>query len=432
MNRRYWEIAGTAVVLASLLAGCSGGKPDAAEQNVKPAEPSPVTIRIGIRASSMMDADDFKRYVQEPVKKKYPHITVEQIDIGVQGQSYADLVAAKQIPDIVAAYPLSQLEFHSLGISYNIESLIKQHGFDLNRIQPEILESVKVGAGTDYLIGLPIFNNSYALVYNKTMFDRFGVPYPKDGMTWDDAKNLAMKLTRGENGVQYYGLNPGDGVFRGAYQLSLPFIDTKNDKAVFQTQQWKDLFDMWNGLYKAQGIPKGANLTKAFDEGTVGMAAYYTTQLLNLLKLSGFDWDVVTYPVNPKAPGVGQRVDSLVLSITSASPNKDAAFDVLSVILSDEVQTDMSRNIRASVLKDRAVQDQFGQANEELKKKNVAAYTKLKLAVVQSFKYSFTPNPAAAIQAKFNQVAFDGKDVNTALREADEEMTKAIEAQKNR
>ncbi len=53
----------------------------------------------------------------------------------------------------------------------------------------------------------PADAGSIALYYNKDMFDRQGVPYPKDDWTWDDFKALYPKLTYEDQGVQYYAFN---------------------------------------------------------------------------------------------------------------------------------------------------------------------------------------------------------------------------------
>jgi multiple sugar transport system substrate-binding protein len=122
---------------------------------------------------------------------------------------------------------------------------------------------------------------------------------------------------------------------------------------------------MWHGLFQIPGapiIPKDTNINKQFTDGQVAMISGYTGTLPVLAQVKDHDWDVTTYPANPKNPGVGQRVDSLVMTISSTSAHKDEAFKVLSVALSDEVQTDLSRNAQMSVLKDRNVQEQFGKA----------------------------------------------------------------------
>jgi multiple sugar transport system substrate-binding protein len=428
------------IFLATVLSAC-GGNTDTASPSqptgagetatlAKTAEPpkaaEPVTLSFGMSATMLSDGE-FKQFVADPIKKKYPNITINRVDSNAKGQSYAELVAAKQIPDIAANFPPELIQFTSLGIAENIDSLVKKYNFDLNRIQPEFLESEKTGGFVDYLIGIPFFNNAFGLVYNKALFDKFGVTYPKDGLTWQDASDLAVKLTREDGGTQYYGLYP-DNVYRGGYQLSLNFLDTKNDKAAFQTQNWKDLFTLWAGLYKAQGITQALPYANLFNQGQIAMSTQPTNQLANVLKLKDFDWNVSTYPVNPKAPGVGQRVASLTLIVTKQSAHKDEAFQAIAYLLSDEVQTELSRNLRMSVLKNRKIQDQFGQANADLKGKNVVAYTKLKMAILQPFKYDFKTNPATQINNEFNKVIYEGKDINTALRDADETMTQELSA----
>jgi multiple sugar transport system substrate-binding protein len=380
-----------------------------------------------------MSEDEFKRYVADPVKKKYPNITVEMVDFSKKGFTLPELVATNTIPDIYVHYPSNLFDFMDLGLGYSIEELIKQQKFDLNRIKPEFLETIKLAVSKDYLTGLPIDNNAFGLFYNKSLFDQFGVSYPKDNMTWDDVKGVAVRLNRNVSGVQYLGLHP-DSVNRGARQLALPYIDVKNDKPVFQAQ-WKELFDMWASLYKIQGgdIPKGLSFTKGFYDGTIAMIGGYSFLITTMNKTPGLQWDVVTYPTSPKAPGVGSVVDSLVANITSTSKHKPEAFQVLSVILSDDVQIDMGRQAaRMSVLKDANIQSQFGKGVPELQSKNVVALTKLKLAPLQPYKYTFGANPATIINNAFNAVVYDGKDANTALREADELMNQEIQKALNK
>ncbi|WP_158606841.1 ABC transporter substrate-binding protein [Paenibacillus ginsengarvi] len=421
-----------ALSLSFLLGACGGNKESAQEAKTEPAKnesPKPVTVKI---AQRHLTEDEFKRFIVEPVKKKYPHITAQWVDSSKV--SLANMITTKEIPDISVDYPLALTQLLDMKVELNMDDVIKSAKFDLNRIRPEFLESIKTASGLNYLIGLPIYNNSFALFYNKDLFDKMGVPYPRDGMTWDDARTIAAKMTRTEGGVQYWGLYPGE-LYRGAYQAGLPFIDFAGKKGALQTEGWKQLFELWSGLYK---IPGATNLlpsdpptqaTQSFLKGEVGMLAGHSATLQSLKTVKNFNWDVVTYPVNPKAPGTGQRVDSLVFSITNASPNKEAAFQVIETLLSNEVQNDLSRYARVSVLKDDKVQQAFGQDSAEYQSKNVVAMTKPKLAVIQPFKYKFPTetNPAVLVSKAFQEVVTTGKDINTALREADEKLTKAIQ-----
>jgi multiple sugar transport system substrate-binding protein len=45
-----------------------------------------------------------------------------------------------------------------------------------------------------------------AIYYNKALFDKAGVPYPKEGWTWTDLQNTAIKLTSGSGPTAQYGI----------------------------------------------------------------------------------------------------------------------------------------------------------------------------------------------------------------------------------
>lgn len=302
------------------------------------------------------------------------------------------------------------------------------HKFDKNRITVQFLDSMKEVTGLNHLISLPLFNNSYALFYNKDLFNRFGVKYPTDQMTWQDVHALSNRLTRQEGGVQYWGLW-ADGSYRGAYQLELPFLDVVTNKPVFQSDGWKELFQLWSGMWNYPGVgapPSSYNFIEGFLKGEVAMMPGFSNQIFDVANRNAFDWDVVTYPTNPKAPGVGQRAAPVIMSITEQSKHKDAAMQVLSVLLSDEVQTDISKTAKVSVLKEASVQQQFAKDTPVLASKNMVAFTKLKYAKAKSFGIVPTGTAAGIPIAAFNDVVFKGKDINTALREADEKMAQAI------
>jgi multiple sugar transport system substrate-binding protein len=430
--QKTWTFKSFAILsLALFVSACGSSTPSKTEDPAAKPSPAvnnqPVTVKIAVHAGIVNDAD-LKRYFIDPVKQKFPHITIERINTADKGSTLNELVAANAIPDMVINYPYNLTDLTKLGIDYNMDALIKTHGIDLNRISPEYLESIKVVNGFNYYTGLPMNNNTFALFYNKDIFDRFGVPYPKDGMTWDEVREVAVKLTRNDGGVQYYGLFP-DNVYRGAYQASLPFVDLKNNKSVFQTDEWKNLFQLWYNLYTYPGapiMPKEMNTVHGFKTGQIAMFSGYSGQLPDLLGMKDLKWDVVTYPSNKVAPGVGQRVDSPMMSITSTSKVKDAAMQIISVILSDEVQTEMTKNLQSSVLKDPKINAQFGKANPELSSKNVVAFTKPKVAVLKPFGFVPVGSAAGIPIAAFTDLLYAGKDVNTVLREADEKMSKVI------
>ncbi|MDF2715158.1 MAG: extracellular solute-binding protein family 1 [Paenibacillus sp.] len=86
----------------------------------------------------------------------------------------------------------------------DITELVRKHKLDLNRFEPASLQIMRQMNGGK-LNALPINLLYLVLVYNKDIFDKFGEPYPRDGMTWEEAVQIAKKLTRNDAGVQYMG-----------------------------------------------------------------------------------------------------------------------------------------------------------------------------------------------------------------------------------
>jgi multiple sugar transport system substrate-binding protein len=428
-------MAGMALLLAfsATAAGCSSGTTNKASdssdsksksptaQAEKP--PEPVTVKMAM-SSSLYTQEDFDRFVKTPLAKKYPYITVERIDFSAKGTTLPELVAAKEIPDIYSNGPLDLAQYSELGLEFSIEDLIKTNKFDLTRIKPEILETIRYTTGRKDLIGLPFYNQAFALIYNKDLFDKMATPYPKDNLTWDEARDLAVKFRKDEGGVSYYGLW-ADNIFRGAYQLGLPWVDVAANKSMLQSPGWKELFDLWESIYKIPGFtPKGSDNIGLFSKGTLAMIASSATRARQFRTTPGLNWDIVTYPQNKKAPGFGQRVDPNFMMIPNGAKNKDAAFKVISVMLSDEVQLEISRSLWMSVLANQSIQNEFAKNYPELNSKNMVAFTKPKLAPIQTF-----AGTAAHTYANnaFDDVVYNNKDVNTALREADENLNKALE-----
>jgi len=436
MKAKVILLAGSMAAL-TFLSACSGSTTsddgDAAEPSL-PKDDRPVTVTMAA-SNTQFTEEDFTRYIAEPVKAKYPHITVKRINTSDKGNSIGELLAAGTIPDLVGYYPGSLQNLKDNGMIYNIEELIQRHRFDTGRIIPEIVETIKTATDTDYLVGLPTYNNSFALFYNKDIFDRFGLPYPTDGMTWEEVKSLGAAMNRSMGGVDYRGLFV-DNVYRGARQISLPYADFASNRSLLNTAPWQELFQYWLALYDQPGLPDNANnpltygrFEKMFLSGQLGMLAGYSNTLMKLRDVPDLNWDLVTYPQHPTAPGIGQRVDTPVLAISAQSEHKDAAFLVLDTMLSDEVQTEMARNGRTPVIDKRDVQDQYGKNFKQFEGKNVIAMTKLKYAVIAPVQYLSEGQADGFVNKAFESVANGQKDVNTALREADEQLNKHIAEQ---
>ncbi|WP_028550183.1 ABC transporter substrate-binding protein [Paenibacillus sp. UNC451MF] len=422
---------------AITLSGCNGGGAGDANK-VKEADipkeiTEPVTVKFAT-GSGNFNESDFKLYIQDPVAKKYPKITLEYINTSEKGSGLNELVAAGNIPDIVVGYGSTLKSLADLQLLYNMEPIIKQNNFDLNRVIPEMVDYVKVNSGENFIGGLPVYNNAFGLFYNKTLFDKFAVPYPKDGMTWEEIGDLGKKITRNYDGIKYRGLYP-DNVNRMINQITLYQLD-KNNKATITTEPWKKAFELWESIYNYPGNSDAPYNTmnfgenqKAFINGELAMITGYSSTINALKSAPDMNWDVVTYPQHKDAMGYSTNVDTPNMSITLPSKNKQAAFLVIQTALSDEVQLQLARNGKMSVLTSEVVKKEFGKGIPEFANKtlNLSSMAKLKPSVPRISKYQGSDTNKVILDA-YESVLRKEKDVNTALRDSNEQIDKIVEA----
>lgn len=423
MKKKLMMISLTAASIV-MFAGCSSSRETGGKEGPNLEKHDPVTVRIGVK---YLTEEEFNAYIVEPVKKKYPWITVEDVKYG-KGNELEDLVASGQAPDLVIHHNLGGMQSYlDLGLAYPLTEMIKKYDMDIGRFEPETIEAVKASTSRDDLLALPYTRHFSALYYNKDIFDKFGVHYPKDGMSWDDAYELAKKLTRMEGGVQYRGLEQPRPE-RPISQLSLPYVDPKTNKAVINTDAWKKALDFLLKIYQIPGNEQISDIGDADKQFVTGTLAMLATN--NIFVEAEFDkhpdlnWDMASYPTWPEAPGKGMRVDQHMMSITNTSKNKDAAFLVISTITSNEVQMEISKNARFSILKDKQIKDAFGANMGFLNGKNLQAVHKTSPAAFPATVYdNYAKGP---MTDALNEAVKTGKDLNTALREAEEKANQKI------
>src|SRR5690606_32032237 len=104
------------------------------------------------------------------------------------------------------------------------------------------------------IYGLPLTTGAMVFLYNKDVFDRFGVDYPTDDMSWDDVYDLAKRLTVVDDGVQYKGISLGFAHVVRTNQLSASFFREDNGKANFTHPDFVKAFTNIARFYEIPGL----------------------------------------------------------------------------------------------------------------------------------------------------------------------------------
>ncbi|CAG7628715.1 ABC transporter substrate-binding protein [Paenibacillus allorhizosphaerae] len=433
-----WGKVAIVLLSAAQIAGCGGGgkQPDATGGKDAPISTEPITLRVLQTNAAIADLE-FQKFFVEPVKKKFPNITMELVrtskDVTVE-----KLITSGELPDILLASTTGVIPLQKLDAIEDLNPYIKKYGEDMNRFDPFTTEGLKGYSDKGETVAMPYAMNFSVLFYNKDLFDKFGVAYPKDGMTWDDAEAIARKLTKNENGVPYRGLNPG-GVDLMGFGLSLPYVDKKTNKAVLQTDQWRMVMEKALALYKIPGYVVDGKFLGGQGQGyflkdrTWAMIGAWGDMIGSLEQYqqegNPINWDMVTLPNFKEAKGFVREGDFHMLHISRLSKHKDEAFRVLSHIASDEVQTIINKSGRLTVLKKTPeYQKSYGADLQTIKGKNLNAI----FGVAPNKLHPLTEYDGKArgiINDAATSVLLKNVDMNTALRTAQEQLEKYIQDQ---
>lgn len=439
MKKRYiwkYDFLGVFLFTFMLVMGCSNSSNIVSRTNgpgenpiVKEISTKSVTITAGIEGLSV--DSQLKELIHSNLQRKHPNITLQIYEPG-QGTTLNELIIAGQTPDLIFTFNGNILSYRDKNLLYDITQLMKEQNISLSQFQPNIIRDMNIASTNNEIFGLPYNLAFHGLYYNKDIFEKFGVDYPPDGMDWDQILELTVRLTRVDGGIQYRGL---DGNLIWISQpLSAAAVDPFTEKASVNTDSWRKVFDM---VKKMQTIP-GNEPTKAGMDAFLkdkNLAMILQLNILSALEKptveEGFNWDMAQYPTYPERPNTYGNSSVQMLLLTQTSKNKDQAMQVIAVAASEELQMESSRQGRVTPLQNKEIQQAFGTGVDYLKGKNLQSVYKSK-PVQYPVSSQYRTKAEGIVVAKFNAFRDNQIDVNTALKQAEEEINAMIEAERQK
>lgn len=433
------------LALSLVVAGC-GTKQDASQEGNPDAAQDKSQVMDGLAPAEIVfyttNGDDeahFDRLYGNALRKKFPQFTIKYILGGSKGTSLTELLTTKTRIDVFMQAPgFFEGQAYPAKLEYDMSELVKKHKVDLGRLDPSsVAYTLESSGGKQY--SLPIQLDGMVLYYNKDLFDKFGVTYPTDNMTWGEMIEKSKQLTRFENNTQYFGFSSNLSTNQGMNPFSIPLADLATDTpTINKDERWRSFYQLFyeqpkqasgylNAIQTLKGLP---TITNFVNNQNIAMFAYQAG-LINVWEenLKAVNWDIVALPAIPGKSGVGSMPNPKLFGITSMAQDKDAAMQAIHYLLSDEHQKELARMGVIPVVNSDAVKVELGK-NSFYKDKN------WKAAVTHKFA-PLAPRPAyytqlnAIYQKHFLRAALETVDLNTALREAEEEAVKAIAAFKS-
>lgn len=444
------------VLICGMLAACSGGNStnnnnNNTGTNTEPAntaptnepepepapEPEPEPEPVELAAYSNLSDADFEARFANTVTAKYPHISFKHYSSAIR--NLVDTIEVDAVtPDIGYSANLADYRggFLKYELGRDITDLAAAAGFDLNQFDPGAMQTIR-NFSDGKLFGLPYISNPVVLFYNKDIFDAFNVPYPTDGMTWDQVYELAQQVTGEKNGTKYIGFGAFHAFLFGGNQQSLPLIDNETGQAAVNNDGFRKIVENLLRFYQIPGIADGYNpegngnddLVRFYEQKDVAMIV----SLLSSVNRPGFEtvnWDMVTAPTFADLPNTGYQDVGLNFNfISSTSEHPEAAFQALAQYYSEENQIELAKMMIVTPLVNDKVRQALGEA-EKLKGKNVMAVYGLPLAPTPKPHPTITVDAQGLFAKHFSQLITGGHgSVDEMLAAAEAEINAAIAGQ---
>lgn len=291
----------------------------------------------------------FQRCIVEAFEEKHPNITIKVIDTPAMEYTQkigVTMAAADTDPDVVWIKEMGDtLRMGNNGQLMSLTSFVERDNVDLSKYKG-ITEQFTLDGN---LYGIPYTADWYVLYYNKNLFDKAGVPYPGNDMTWDEFDELTGKMTSGEGANKVFGsvnmtwsslvtnraVQDGDHtVLEKDYSFLAPYyermLQLQNDGYIQNYSTLKTGNIHYSSIFKNQQaamMPMGTwwigTMCKADREGEIdfdwGIAkiphseettAGYTTGFLTPIGISAYTdepdlaWEFVKFATSEEAAGI--------------------------------------------------------------------------------------------------------------------------------
>jgi multiple sugar transport system substrate-binding protein len=290
------------------------------------------TIRFSVWDYSM--SPEYKMII-EAFEKENPDLKVDVIDIAAA--DYPDkmtvMLAAGEDVDVFAIKDFASYSNY-LNRRYltPLDTYVKRDKVDL-KLYGTALNYIK---DKGKLMALPYRSDIYILYYNKDIFDKAGVPYPSNDMTWQQFSEIAKKLTSGEGTNKIWGAY----IHSWRSQVQCPILLTSKNtlvdgKYAFLKPAYQMVLKMQNEdksiMSLAEIRTSNTHYRGIFETGKVGMLYMGTWFIGSLLAdKHNVNWGIAKAPHWPENKA-GDTIAGLTsMAINSKSKKKDAAWKLVS------------------------------------------------------------------------------------------------------
>ena len=245
------------------------------------------TIRFWQAGGDTVGAATVMRMLLDKFEAENPNIKVEYQAIPWSNDPHTIFqtgIAGGDIADVLVVGSPLDFQLAGNGQILALDDLMDE---SLKNDISEVLmnECIYTGNGNAEMQGkvmsLPLYTGTRAIMYNKEIFDFFGVEYPTKQMTHAELLALAKKLTGDMNGKQVYGYGTrattSEQYLNFGWNYGAALVDPSTWKAGTDSEAWRKGIEDYLKFYTEGVTPAGSvamdgtTLFNMFKNGEIAM-----------------------------------------------------------------------------------------------------------------------------------------------------------------
>lgn len=284
---------------------------------------------------------EMKMRLAEAYMEEHPNVKIEYeycsgADYLTKMQTW---FSSGETPDVFGIANDHLIMFQDSELFEDLAPYVEKDGLESMWDYEKAKESYTIENGR--LTAVPFVDKTFAIAYNKDLFDQAGVEYPTND--WTEADMLAAAEKISALGDDIYGLRWGVRVpefYRGLYGDMYYDAENKSmnvaDNASFKAAVTMFADSIANGL--APDETSGTISTGGFETGKFGMALSATWDIATYQSAIGdsFAWDVVMLPDNEEFGRWKTTLRSNGWSMSANAENKDVCWDFIKFLSTSE------------------------------------------------------------------------------------------------
>ncbi|UUZ97268.1 sugar ABC transporter substrate-binding protein [Paenibacillus sp. P25] len=242
-------------------------------------------------------------------------------------------LAGKSGPDVFWMNGPNIYRYAADGLVKDLQTLIDTDKLDTGNYTKALVDLYTYKG---HLYGLPYFQDSIGLFYNKEIFDKAGVKYPDESWTWDTIQEMGAKLTDKQKGIYGYIAPIGDqnGYYNFIHQAGGFIISPDKTKSGFDSPEALAAFNWQMDLMKKGISPSGQQQLETepkqlFGSGKAAMFPAISVSAPELYKPLG---DKLAVAPLPKGKQSASIVHGLSWVINSNTPYEKEAWEFIKVL----------------------------------------------------------------------------------------------------